>query len=145
MNKAAKTKPAAARPDYTRSAQDRFLTQMAQERRKVVIFLTNGVKLEGEIRSFDEYAILLEGEMTDHVYKHAVSTIQPLAGAVSKPDVNVREHKPRIDARREADVAKTAETHASDAEVAGKAAGPRQPVIVIRPKRRLIKTVNNED
>ena len=145
MKKAVKNKPENARPDYARSAQDRFLTQMAQERRKVVVFLTNGIKLEGEIRSFDEYAILLEGAMTDHVYKHAVSTIQPLTGVVSKPNVNVRERMPRIGAGIEANAREAAAVVASGAEVSAKAGSPRQPVIVIRPKRRLIKTVTNED
>ena len=60
-------------------AQERFLTQMVQERRTVDVFLISGVKLEGEIVAFDEYVILLKGAITDMVYKHAVSTIQPAA------------------------------------------------------------------
>jgi host factor-I protein len=60
------------------SAQDRFLNQMIEEHRRVAIFLASGVKLEGEIVSFDQYVILMKGSMTDKVYKHAVSTIQPL-------------------------------------------------------------------
>jgi host factor-I protein len=60
------------------SAQDRFLKQMIEEQRKVAVFLASGVKLEGEIVSYDQYVILMKGTMTDKVYKHAVSTIQPL-------------------------------------------------------------------
>lgn len=60
------------------SAQDRFLNQMIEEHRKVAVFLASGVKLEGEIVSFDQYVILMKGSMTDKVYKHAISTIQPL-------------------------------------------------------------------
>jgi host factor-I protein len=62
----------------TLSAQDRFLTQMMEEHRKVAVFLSSGIKLEGEIVSYDQYVILMKGAMTDKVYKHAVSTIQPL-------------------------------------------------------------------
>ena len=54
VTKAVKKTAVGARPDYARSAQDRFLTQMSQERRKVVVFLTNGIKLEGEIKSYDD-------------------------------------------------------------------------------------------
>ena len=142
-----KKKPGHARPDYARSAQDRFLTQMSQEHRKVVVFLTNGVKLEGEIKSFDEYAILLEGAMTDHVYKHAVSTIQPLTGVGSKGASNVQDrHMPRAVVGEEGrHTAKAAATVASGAEGQAKEGSPRQPVIVIRPKRRSVKTTTNED
>ena len=94
VSKAAKRTAESARPDYSLPAQDRFLNQMSQERRKVVIFLTNGIKLEGVIKSFDEYAILLEGEMTDHVYKHAVSTIQPLEESAAKPQLGPRQPVP---------------------------------------------------
>ena len=67
------------------SAQDRFLNQMIEEHRKVAVFLASGVKLEGEIVSYDQYVILMKGAMTDKVYKHAVSTIQPLEEGVSRP------------------------------------------------------------
>ena len=62
------------------SAQDRFLTQLIEERKRVAIFLISGVKLEGEIESYDQFVILIKGATTDQVYKHAVSTIQPLDG-----------------------------------------------------------------
>ncbi len=65
-------------------AQERFLTQMVEERRTVDVFLISGVKLQGEIVAFDEYVILMKGAGTDMVYKHAVSTIQPATGASQK-------------------------------------------------------------
>jgi host factor-I protein len=73
-----------------RSAQDRFLRQMIEEHRKVAVFLLSGVKLEGEIVSYDQYVILMKGTMTDKVYKHAVSTIQPLEEGPSMPPRNVK-------------------------------------------------------
>ena len=146
VTRAVKKKPEHTRPDYARSAQDRFLTQMAEERRKVVVFLTNGVKLEGEIKSYDEYAILLEGAMTDHVYKHAVSTIQPLTAVGSNANLNVADrHIPRGVVGEAAHTAKAAAGAASGAEGQAKEGSPRQPVIVIRAKRRTIKTTTRED
>lgn len=145
MAKAAKKKVETSRADRARSAQERFLLQLAQERRKVAVFLTNGIKLEGEIKSFDEYTILIEGTMTDHVYKHAVSTIQPLTGAVSKAKAGAREHTPR---ERDAGIrgaAKDAAIVASGAEVPDKDHAPRQPVIVVRPRRRLVKTAASDE
>lgn len=59
-------------------AQDRFLTQMMEERRKVAVFLLGGVKLEAEIAGYDQHVIMMKGATTDQVYKHAVSTIQPV-------------------------------------------------------------------
>ena len=151
MKKAVRKKAENAQPGRARSAQDRFLTQLAQERRKVAVFLTNGIKLEGEIKSFDEYTILIEGAMTDHVYKHAVSTIQPLTGVVAtakakaKAKGYAREHTPGVDtAGGDADGAEDAAIVASGAEVTVKDQ-PRQPVIVVRPRRRLVKTVADSD
>ena len=86
------------------SAQDRFLRQMIDEHRKVAVFLASGVKLEGEIVSFDQYVILMKGTATDKVYTHAVSTIQPLdtgpaklpkKGETRAPTI-VRRVKPRL-------------------------------------------------
>jgi len=60
------------------NAQDRFLTEMIKETRDVAVFLVSGIKLEGKIIAFDDYVIIVHGAMEDQVYKHAVSTIQPV-------------------------------------------------------------------
>jgi host factor-I protein len=45
---------------------------------KVTIFLINGVRIQGKIRSFDTFTILVEdGRQQTLVYKHAISTIVP--------------------------------------------------------------------
>jgi|GEM_PF-250057 host factor-I protein len=62
----------------TQNAQDRFLTEMIKERRNVAVFLVSGIKLEGKIIAFDDYVIIVHGAMEDQVYKHAVSTVQPV-------------------------------------------------------------------
>ncbi len=58
--------------------QQAFLDELIRSHTRVSIFLVNGVKLEGEIRSYDRYVILMKNAVTDKVYKHAVSTIMPM-------------------------------------------------------------------
>ena len=47
-------------------------------------FLINGIKLQGQIDSFDQYVVLLKNSVTQMVYKHAISTVVP-ARAVTIP------------------------------------------------------------
>jgi host factor-I protein len=62
------------------TVQQVFLDELIRSHTRVSIFLVNGVKLEGEIRSYDRYVILMKNAVTDKVYKHAVSTIMPMSG-----------------------------------------------------------------
>ena len=39
--------------------------------------LVNGIKLQGQIESFDQYVVLLRNTVTQMVYKHAISTVVP--------------------------------------------------------------------
>ncbi|MBJ7502895.1 MAG: RNA chaperone Hfq [Polynucleobacter sp.] len=57
--------------------QDPFLNALRKEHVPVSIYLVNGIKLQGNIDSFDQYVILLRNTVTQMVYKHAVSTIVP--------------------------------------------------------------------
>ena len=57
--------------------QDPYLNQLRLEHVPVSIYLVNGIKLQGQIESFDAYVILLRNTMTQMVYKHAISTIVP--------------------------------------------------------------------
>ena len=41
------------------------------------IYLVNGIKLQGQIESFDQYVVLLKNTVTQMVYKHAISTVVP--------------------------------------------------------------------
>ncbi len=59
------------------SLQDPFLNTLRKEHVSVSVFLKNGIKLQGQIESFDQYAILLRHSVSQLVYKHAVSTIVP--------------------------------------------------------------------
>jgi host factor-I protein len=65
----------------TRSApqniQDAFLNTVRRERSHVTVYLMSGTKLNGRIKSFDKFSILLEsGSNEQLIFKHAISTIQ---------------------------------------------------------------------
>ncbi|HAK2964882.1 TPA: RNA chaperone Hfq [Salmonella enterica] len=63
------------------SLQDPFLNALRRERVPVSIYLVNGIKLQGQIESFDQFVILLKNTVSQMVYKHAISTVVP-----SRPD-----------------------------------------------------------
>ncbi len=80
------------------SIQDPFLNALRKERVPVSIYLVNGIKLQGQIESFDQFAVLLKNTISQMVYKHAISTIVParnvkLPGANdASADANVHTH-----------------------------------------------------
>ena len=57
--------------------QDPFLNTLRREHIPVSIYLVNGIKLQGQIESFDQYVVLLKNTVTQMVYKHAISTVVP--------------------------------------------------------------------
>ena len=57
--------------------QDVFLNHIRKRRISVTIYLVNGVKIEGVIKGFDNFVIILKDESQKMIYKHAVSTIEP--------------------------------------------------------------------
>ncbi|MCG8123991.1 MAG: RNA chaperone Hfq [Candidatus Thiodiazotropha taylori] len=59
------------------SLQDPFLNALRKERVPVSIFLVNGIKLQGQIESFDQFVVLLKNSVSQMVYKHAISTVVP--------------------------------------------------------------------
>ena len=59
------------------SLQDPFLNLLRKERIPVSIFLVNGIKLQGQIESFDQFVVLLRNTVSQMVYKHAISTVVP--------------------------------------------------------------------
>ena len=59
------------------SLQDPFLNTLRKERIPVSIFLVNGIKLQGQIESFDQFVVLLKNAVSQMVYKHAISTVVP--------------------------------------------------------------------
>jgi host factor-I protein len=59
------------------SLQDPFLNQLRKDRVPVSIYLVSGIKLQGQIESFDQFVILLRNTVNQMIYKSAVSTVVP--------------------------------------------------------------------
>lgn len=64
--------------DKTHNIQDLYLNVLRKKKMPVTVYLTNGVKLQGVIGSFDNFSIILKRSgQTQLVYKHAVATVVP--------------------------------------------------------------------
>ena len=61
----------------SQNVQDPFLNAARKAKVPVSIYLTNGVKLQGRIDSFDQFVIVLRNNALQMLYKHAVSSIVP--------------------------------------------------------------------
>lgn len=62
--------------------QNDFLNAARKERKRVEVYLVNGVRLIGTVESFDPFVVMLSspgGDMQT-IYKSAISTIQVQAG-----------------------------------------------------------------
>ena len=61
--------------------QDQYLNQARKEHVRVAVIMMSGDKLEGLIKSFDNFSVLLDisGDML--IYKHAIATITSADGA----------------------------------------------------------------
>ncbi len=57
--------------------QEPFLNALRKERIPVSIYLVNGIKLQGQIESFDQFVVLLKNSVSQMIYKHAISTVVP--------------------------------------------------------------------
>lgn len=57
--------------------QDPFLNALRKEKIPVSIYLVNGIKLQGQVESFDQFVVLLKNTVSQMVYKHAISTVVP--------------------------------------------------------------------
>ncbi len=56
--------------------QDGFLFQSLKEARPMVFELVNGKRLQGRLKRFDRFAVIVDtGRQEILVYKHAISTI----------------------------------------------------------------------
>ena len=80
-----KASPAPARAskpasDKNPGLQDAFLNTLRREKAAVTVFLVKGVKLQGIITWFDNFCVLLRRDgHSQLVYKHAISTVMPVA------------------------------------------------------------------
>lgn len=80
--------------------QEPFLNALRKERIPVSIYLVNGIKLQGQIESFDSFVVLLKNSVSQMVYKHAISTIVPArAVRLFDPDADTGEDAPAAEPR----------------------------------------------
>jgi len=68
--------------------QDPFLNILRKEGIPVSVFLISGIKLQGQIESFDQFVVLLKNTVSQMVYKHAISTIVP-SRSVRLPEIDM--------------------------------------------------------
>jgi host factor-I protein len=71
------------------SLQDPFLNALRKEKVPVAIYLVNGIKLQGQVESFDQFVVLLKNSVSQMVYKHAISTVVPsrnISGKIVMPN-----------------------------------------------------------
>lgn len=55
--------------------QDQFLNQARKERVRVAIVMMSGECLDGYIKSFDSFCVLVDGDTDILLYKHAIGSI----------------------------------------------------------------------
>ncbi len=53
------------------------MNALRKERIPVSVYLVNGIKLQGQIESFDQFVVLLKNSVSQMIYKHAISTVVP--------------------------------------------------------------------
>lgn len=74
------------------SVQDIYLNQLRKERVKVVVQTINNENIEGFIKGFDNFCILLQTEKSMLlIYKHALQCILPPKDFILKPAFTEKE------------------------------------------------------
>ncbi len=82
--------------------QEPYLNALRREHVPVSIFLVNGIKLQGQIESFDQFVVLLKNNVSQMVYKHAISTIVPARNVhVDHPHKEVTEGEGEVEGEGE--------------------------------------------
>ncbi len=68
------------------SLQEPFLNALRRERVPVSIYLVNGIKLQGQVESFDQFVVVLKNAVSQMIYKHAISTVVPSRNVKITPE-----------------------------------------------------------
>ena len=79
------------------SLQEPFLNGLRRERIPVSIYLVNGIKLQGIVESFDQFVIMLKNNVSQVVYKHAISTIVPSKSLAKPPFTDLPKEEEKED------------------------------------------------
>ncbi len=81
--------------------QDPFLNALRRDRIPVAIYLVNGIKLQGNVESFDQFVVLLKSNVSQMVYKHAISTIVPTRNVKMGPITTQQEEDCEVEDEHE--------------------------------------------
>jgi host factor-I protein len=80
------SRPVSAQPNI----QDVFLNYARREKLAVHIRLMDGTDIEGRVKNFDRFAVIVEHSGADHmIFKHAIATIRsprPMSNYYSSHD-----------------------------------------------------------
>jgi len=57
------------------NVQDQFINSMRKERVAVTVELITGKVIEGYLKSFDNYCVVVEADRLHLIYKHAIANI----------------------------------------------------------------------
>lgn len=70
--------PPASEPKHAQpNIQDVFLNYVRREKLTISIRMMDGSELEGRIKNFDRFALILDQAGTDHlIFKHAIAAIR---------------------------------------------------------------------
>lgn len=64
--------------EKAQNVQDVFLNTLRKKKMPVTVFLSSGVKLQGNITGFDNFCVVLRrGPQVQLVYKHSIATVVP--------------------------------------------------------------------
>lgn len=64
-------------PSAPANIQDVFLNYARREKLALLIRLMDGTELEGRVKNFDRFAVIVEHSGADHLlFKHAIATIR---------------------------------------------------------------------
>jgi host factor-I protein len=85
--------------------QNDYFNQVRREKKRIAVFLNNGKRLTGRIKSFDKFTILLETSQGEQiVFKHAISTVGPSGTAPAPRSRESFNNRMNIDKGRPAPV-----------------------------------------
>jgi host factor-I protein len=109
--------------------QNDFINAARKERKRVEIYLVNGIRLTGCIESFDQYLVMLRTPVgLQGIYKRAISTIQLDTGGVRPGGGGPRGPRPGGGGRggREGGGHSPYGSHGGSRESRGDSHGPRE-------------------
>jgi host factor-I protein len=94
-----------------------MLATYIEQQVPVTIVLQNRFRVSGTVKAFDSYVILLEGQKSEIIYRHAVSSLAPAATARPARPAPTPGDRPKTAPRPERQTARTAPRRK----------GPKQP------------------